>query len=244
SRRTQRARRKEPGRCKGQRSRNARTARRVSGSIPCLRLDPLTRAMPSDSLHTMPQTSPRTRRLTRYEYERLVETGFFRPDEAVELIAGQLLVAEPQGGPHAVAVSLAADALRSAFGPGWVVREEKPIAPDDESEPEPDLAVVPGKHRDYLAGHPARPVLVVEVADTSLLWDRDHKGSLYARSSLPDYWIVNLVDRVLEVYREPAPDQSAPFGWRYRSVTIVRAPAAVAPLTVQNARLAVADLLP
>jgi Uma2 family endonuclease len=192
----------------------------------------------------MPRSLPNTRRLTRREYEGLVERGFFRPGESVELIGGQLLVAEPQGGPHAAAVGLTADALRAAFGPGWVVREEKPIAPDDESEPEPDLAVVPGKHRDYRTEHPARPVLVVEVADTSLAWDRDHKGSLYARVGIPDYWIVNLVDRALERYREPMLDGLAPFGWRYGSAAILRGLATVSPLSAPDARLVVADLLP
>ena len=192
----------------------------------------------------MQQVSRRTRRWTRREYERLVETGFFRPGEPIELIGGELRVAEPQGEPHAVAAGVAADALRAAFGPGWIVREEKPIALDDESEPEPDLAVVPGTHRDYLGGHPATPVLVVEVAETSLASDRDDKGSLYARGRIADYWIVNLVDRTLEVYREPVPDGSAPFGWRYGSVEVVRPPANVSPLAAPGARVAVADLLP
>ena len=192
----------------------------------------------------MLQPLPNTRRLTRREYEGLVERGFFRPGESVELIGGELLVAEPQGGPHAAAVGLTADALRAAFGPGWVVREEKPIAPDDESEPQPDLAVVPGKHRDYRAGHPARPVLVVEVADTSLVWDRGQKGSLYARTGIPDYWIVNLVDRALERYREPVLDASAPFGWRYGSVAVLQSFATVSPLAAPDARVVVADLLP
>ena len=146
--------------------------------------------------------------------------------------------------PHAVAVGLIEDALRAAFGPGWIVREEKPIALDDESEPEPDLAVVPGTHRDYLGGHPARPVLVVEVAETSLASDRGDKGSLYARGRIADYWIVNLVNRTLEVYREPVPDGSAPFGWRYGSVEVLRPPASVSPLAAPAARVAVADLLP
>jgi Uma2 family endonuclease len=192
----------------------------------------------------MQGTSRRTWGLTRLEYERLVETGFFRPGEAVELIGGNLLVAEPQGEPHAVAVGLAKDALRAVFATGWIVREEKPIALDDDSEPEPDLAVVPGKHRDYLAAHPTQPVLVIEVADTSLAWDREHKGSLYARGGIADYWIVNLVDRQLEVYRDPVPELSAPFGWRYGSVEILRVPATASPLAAPHRRVVVADLLP
>ena len=93
-----------------------------------------------------------------------------------------------------------------------------PVALDDESAPEPDLAVVPGARADYRASHPPRPALALEVADSSLDFDREHKGSLYARAGVQDYWIVNLIDRVLEVYRDPGQDPSAPYGWRYRSV--------------------------
>jgi Uma2 family endonuclease len=87
-------------------------------------------------------------------------------------------------------------------------------------------------------------VLAVEVAEFSLDFDRQHKGSLYARATIQDYWIVNLVDRVLEVYRDPGPDPSAPYGWRYQSVATLAAPAVVAPLAFSAGRIAVADLLP
>ena len=116
------------------------------------------------------------------------------------------------------------DTLRAAFGPGWVVRAQGPLALDDESEPEPDVAVVPGSRRDYLHSHPALPVLAVEIAESSLSFDRRQKGSLYARAGLGDYWIVNLVDRVLEVYRKaawlnPEPEEL----WPYRqSIAVIR----------------------
>jgi Uma2 family endonuclease len=87
-------------------------------------------------------------------------------------------------------------------------------------------------------------VLVVEVADSSLAFDRRQKGSLYARGGVQDYWIVNLVDRVLEVHRDPVVDGSAPYGWSYRSVARVTPPAAVALLALPGVRIAVADLLP
>ena len=185
-----------------------------------------------------------TRRWTRAEYDRLVDVGILHEDESVELIGGQLIVAEPKGSPHMVAVGLALDALRAVFGAGWVVRVEGPVAIDADSEPEPDLAVVPGTQRDYLEGHPARPVLVLEVAESSLRIDRDQKGSLYARAGLPDYWIVNLVNRVVEVYREPMRDASAAFGWRYGSMTPLARGNAVSPLAAPAARILVSDLLP
>ena len=121
---------------------------------------------------------------------------------------------------------------------------QSPIALDDESEPEPDLAVVRGAPRDYRDAHPSRPVLIMEVADTSLSFDRQHKGSLYARAGVADYWIVNLVRRVLEVRRAPIARTAAPYGWQYRDVHIVGSSAAAAPLAAPASRIAVADLLP
>lgn len=186
------------------------------------------------------------RRWTRLEYERLVDLGVFRPEEPIELIGGELIVSEPKGSSHAVAVGLTGDALRSAFGPGWVVRVQDPVALDDESEPEPDLVVVPGGHRDYREGHPTRVVLVVEVAESSLALDldRDVKSGLYARAQVPEYWIVNLVDRVLEIHRRPIRDDSTSVGWRYGFVERSGPQVRVSPLARAEARLLVADLLP
>jgi Uma2 family endonuclease len=184
------------------------------------------------------------RRWTRVEYDRLIEAGFFKPGDRTELLGGGLIVAEPQGTAHFTAIRLVEEALRRAFGPGWDVRVQGPVALDDESEPEPDVAVVAGTARDYRHAHPTRPALVVEVAESSLAMDQAHKGSLYARAGLPDYWILNLVDRVLEVYRDPAPDPSASFGWRYRRSDHLHPDAAVRPLAAPAAQVAVADLLP
>ena len=164
--------------------------------------------------------------------------------EPLELIAGQLVVAEPQGAYHSSAISVADYAIRAVLPSGWTVRTQMPVSLDDESEPEPDLVVVRGRPADYRGSHPEHPVLAVEVADSSLRFDREQKGSLYARAGIGDYWIVNLVDRVLEVYRDPAPAQSAPYGWRYRSVAVLAPPAAAAPLAFPSCQIAVADLMP
>jgi Uma2 family endonuclease len=190
-----------------------------------------------------PRPRIKVRRWKRVEYDRLVEGGFFRADDPVELLGGQLIVAEPQGSRHFAAIRAAEEALRAAFGPGWEVRGQGPLALDEESEPEPDLAVVPGSFRDYRSAHPSRPALVVEVAESSLLLDREHKGSLYARAGLADYWIVNLSERRLEIYGEPAPDAGAVFGWRYRSVIVPDVGAWISPLAMPTARVRVADLL-
>ena len=186
----------------------------------------------------------RNRHWTRKEYDELIKSGFFDENEPIELLGGQLVVAEPKGSPHSTAVALTVEALRVAFGPGWLVRAQDPVALDAESEPEPDVAVVPGRARDYLAEHPARPALLVEVAESSLAFDRGHKGSLYARAGIADYWIVNLVDDVLEVYRGPVPDRSAEFGWRYLDIQALRSGVAIAPLARPDVTVAVADLLP
>ena len=186
----------------------------------------------------------KTRHWKRVEYERLIETGFFQPGDPVELVGGQLIVAEPQGSGHFTAIQAVEEALRAAFGTGWQVRGQGPVALDEESEPEPDVAVVPGSFRDYVAAHPSRPVLVVEVSESSLALDRHHKGSLYARAGLDDYWIVNLVDRVLEVYRHPGPDPAASFGWRYSPAEVFGREASVSPLALPGAHIRVVDLLP
>jgi Uma2 family endonuclease len=191
----------------------------------------------------MAQTGLTLKRWTRQEYDRLVEIGVFR-DDRVELIGGHLVVAEPQGAYHATAVGAVDDALRAVLPRGWIVRAQMPIALDDDSAPEPDLAVVHGGRRDYRDAHPARPVLAIEVAEASLETDRHDKGSLYARAGIDDYWIVNLVDRVVEVYRGPRVDASAPYGWRYGSVEHVRPPAVVVPLALPDVAIAVADVLP
>jgi len=186
----------------------------------------------------------RTKHWTRVEYERLIDLGAFQPGERLELVGGALLVCEPQGGPHFTAVGLIEDALRHVFGTGWTVRAQGPIALDDDSEPEPDIAVVPGSRRDHSRSHPAHPVLVVEVADSSLAFDRGEKGSLYARAGIADYWILNLPGQVLEVYREPVAAPHAQYGYRYEAAITLGARDTVSPLSAPTAAILVADLLP
>ena len=185
----------------------------------------------------------RTRRWTRREYDRLIELGVLHEDEPIELLAGRLVVREPQRTPHAVATQLAAEALRAAFGAGWMVRVQLPLALDDESEPEPDVAVVRGAPRDYLRDHPSAPALVVEVAHASLRADRLLKAHLYARAGIAEYWIVNLIDRVLEVHRLPTGPRSGRRA-EYADVRRIALSEFVAPLAAPSATIAVTDLLP
>ena len=192
---------------------------------------------------SMIEPSVKTRRWRRVEYDRLVEIGIFS-GERLELLDGLLVVREPQGSAHAAIVAHIGRVLESAFGVGWHARLHAPLALDDDSEPEPDVAMVPGEPRDYVSAHPLTAVLIVEVADSSLRLDRRFKSGLYARAGLPEYWIANLVDGVLEVHREPAPAADVAHGWRYRSVDVLRPPASVTPLAAPGAAIPVADLLP
>jgi Uma2 family endonuclease len=208
---------------------------------PIRRIDRLP-ARPYDE--HMTEYAIQTRRFTRAEYDHLIDIGFFQPGDPVELLGGQLVVSEPHSAYHYGAIRKAARALEPAFGPGWDVRMQAPVWLDDDSEPEPDVAVVRGRFEDYFQAHPARPVLTVEVSDSRLGFDRRHKGSLYARAGLADYWVVNLVERVLEVYREPVPDAEAPFGWRYARREVLGPTDAVMPLAAPGAIIRVADLLP
>jgi Uma2 family endonuclease len=175
------------------------------------------------------------RRWTREEYDRLVATGMFAPGERVELVAGEILQMTPQGSIHATVIQLLQEELRKAFGPAFSIRPQLPIALAPDSEPEPDLAVVPGNPLAYWDAHPATALLLVEVSDTTLEHDRQRKGSLYARAGIQDYWIVNLIDRCVEVYREPR--QGA-----YRSCQRFFAGDRLAPLAAPEAHIPVAGI--
>jgi Uma2 family endonuclease len=183
----------------------------------------------------------RTPRLTRLEYEALVERGVLDEDDRIELLDGRLVFREPQSSRHAAACLRIRIALDRAFGRGYHVRPQFPIALDDASEPEPDVVVVRGRIEDYLGAHPTSPVLVVEVSDSSLARDRHRKARLYARAGVPDYWIANLQAGVLEVYRDPR--RTARGRWRYATVRMLKVGAIVSPLAAPRARLRVADLL-
>jgi Uma2 family endonuclease len=187
---------------------------------------------------------PWTRRWKRVEYERLIELGVFQPGERLELLDGLLVVREPQGSRHAAAIRRVLAALREALGDAWQIDSQLPIALDAESEPEPDVAVVPRHPSAYRETHPSHAVLVVEVAENSYRIDHEHKAGLYARAAIADYWILDVVREALEVHREPERWPDALHGWRYRSVSTLRPPAAVTPLAALDRAIPVSALLP
>lgn len=174
---------------------------------------------------------------SRLEYERIVEAGGFMANARVELLDGAIIDMSPQKSAHATAVGLVEEALRRCAGDGCHIRSQKPLALDAQSEPEPDVAVVPGHLRDYASGHPERALLIVEVADTSLGYDQGSKARAYARNGIADYWILNLRDRALEVYRRP--DLQG-----YRDRRLIDEGGQVAPLMSPECVICVRDLLP
>jgi len=185
---------------------------------------------------------PRRWRWTARQFHKLANRGYFG-DHKVELVDGELyeLAKNP---PHDTAVCLTRLALAAAFGPGHAVRDQKTLNLGRRNQPEPDVAVVSGDPRDYATKHPTMAILLVEVADSSLLYDRVIKAHRYALAGITDYWIVNLVDRQLEVYRNPGPDPARPGRFRYADLTIVPADGHASPLGKQDQQVAVVDLLP
>jgi Uma2 family endonuclease len=181
---------------------------------------------------------------TREEYYRMAEAGVFRPGERVELIGGRIVMMSPQNSPHFTGIRLAEDALRAIFAISYDVRVQGPLDVSPASQPEPDIAVVRGSVRDYATAHPTTALLVVEVAESSLPFDRGEKASLYASADVPEYWVVNLLDRRLEVYRNPCPITGQPYGYGYRSCTHYFATDVVTPLAAPSGIVKVADLLP
>ena len=184
---------------------------------------------------------PKTRRWTRDEYHRMGEMGWFN-GQHVELIEGRIVEMPPQKEDHYATILRVQDVLRKAFPTGHVVRPQGPLALGTRSEPEPDIAVVTGELRDFV-DHPTTAVLVVEVSGTTLRFDR-RKGGLYAHANVPEYWIINLSDREIEVRREPMADDTKPFGHAYRTMATFKAGETISPLAASAAKIAVTDLLP
>jgi Uma2 family endonuclease len=185
-----------------------------------------------------PKTVPiPRRRFTREEYYRMAELGLFR-GERVELIEGDIIKMSPVSAEHVTCVHRLFQWLFQVFSDA-TVRIQSPLNLGD-SEPEPDIAVVPGKAGDYLHAHPTTALLVVEVAQTSLEYDREVKAPLYARAGIPEYWIVNLDGQCIEVYRDPAPIGE---GFGYRSRRIYLKGESLAPLQKPEGAVKVDELL-
>jgi Uma2 family endonuclease len=179
-------------------------------------------------------------RLTVEQYESMVSAGLFTKRDKLHLINGILVAKMTKKPPHVIACEKTRDALLRVTPRGWRVMGEAPVRIPEYNEPEPDLALARGTAEDYAARHPgpADLALIVEVAETSLRQDRD-LIQIYGSAGIPACWIVNLIDRQVEVYSDPSPD-----GYRSRLVYV---PGQDVPLVIDGVelgRIAVADMLP
>lgn len=174
------------------------------------------------------------RPLRRAEYDKLVELGAFQ-GERIELLDGRLVRMSPIGPPHSSTIDKLNSKCVERLRGRALVRVQNPLAALELSELEPDLAIVPLGN--YETEHPAAADLVIEVADSSLAYDRGPKLRVYAEAGVPEYWIVNLVDRCIEVHRKPG-------GGRYWQVQRFDETALVSAERHPQLELLVGEILP
>jgi Uma2 family endonuclease len=136
---------------------------------------------------TQPLPLRERRGWTRIEFESMIELGLFAPDEKLELIEGEIVPKITPIPPHATAIYKVQTVLLHVFGAGYMVRVQLPLSLGEGSSPEPDLALVEGAPEDYSQSHPTGAILIVEVADATLLQDREVKAGLYAREGIAEY---------------------------------------------------------
>lgn len=175
----------------------------------------------------------RIRPLRRIEYESLVERGLLA-DSRVELLLGALIDVTPQGPLHAEVVCRLGELLVRELPRAMRTRVQSPLALSDDSEPEPDIAVVPAG--DYNTAHPSRALLVIEVADTSLQKDRGIKTALYAMAGIPEFWLVSLAENIVEVHRHPS-------AGRYADIQRIGTDGQLEPLDFPGLKIPVSDIL-
>ena len=178
------------------------------------------------------------RRFTADEYQAMGRAGILRHTDRVELIEGEILEMAPIGPLHAAAVDRAADALTAIVRPHAVVRVQSPIRLGDFSEPQPDVVLLRRRDDFYCAAHPQPPdiLLVIEIAVSSLRYDRDVKASLYAAHGIVEYWLLDVEEGSLTCYRSPERGI-------YRSVAVRTRGESIAPSTLPDCTLSVNDLL-
>lgn len=148
-------------------------------------------------------TNAQTKRWTRDEYYRLADFGILSPDERVELIEGEIVAMSPQTPSHSYALRRGNMALAKLFGGTHTVCVQLPLDLNEDSQPEPDFALIP--HSAVRSdAHPTTADLVIEVSNSSLAFDQNEKARLYAKAGIEEYWVVDLVHGRVEVYREPS----------------------------------------
>ena len=182
---------------------------------------------------------PEKRKFTVAEYYRMAEAGILRPDERVELIEGEIIVMAPIGPGHAGSVDFTADFIIRRLDERFMVRSQNPVHLDDGSEPQPDIAIILRRRESYFTAHPtpADVLLVIEVADSSLEYDREVKAHLYGRAGVPETWVKNLPEDCIEKFTEPGPEG-------YAQHTIHRRGETLTPESLPDLELPVDELLP
>lgn len=188
---------------------------------------------------TLTPPSTRFKTWTVEEYHRLSEMGLLTGADRTELLAGQIILMAAKGTPHVTSLQLLADQLRDQLGKSALIRLQDPIQLDDQSEPEPDLVVVRGMVLDYADRHPqpSDVYLVVEIADSTLKQDCEVKDKLYAQAKIADYWVVDVRNRQLHIFRNPSPTG-------YTSHLILQEPHQISPLAFPDLTLALTAILP
>jgi Uma2 family endonuclease len=186
---------------------------------------------------------PAPKRFSCAEFHQMGDLGMFEGRRAM-LIEGEILEMPGPNPPHAAITTKVDYALRPHFTQGYVVRNQSPLVLGLATDPEPDIAVVAGKLMDFYASHPTTAALVIEVADSTLGYDTTQKASLYAAAGIADYWVVDLVEKQLLVFRDPQPDRSQRFGAKYATVTALKPPATISPLCQPQVAIPVTELLP
>jgi Uma2 family endonuclease len=177
------------------------------------------------------------RPITVDEYHRMIEAGTLGEDDHVQLIAGAIVAMTPQGPAHALVIQNLNRLVAQGLTADLALRPQLPLTLPDDSEPEPDLAVVRLADARSREHHPRTALLVVEVAGDSLRLDRQTKAALYAHAGIPEYWIVNLADSTIEVHRDPDPETRV-----YRAKAVVSGESTLASTSVPALRVKVADL--
>lgn len=195
--------------------------------------------MTTATIHSPPPRKPapiplHEKRWTCEQFHRAGEAGLFEGQRA-KLIEGVIFEEGPMNRPHALVVALVDQALRAAFGPDYHNQIQSPLVFGEDTDPMPDVAVLPGQPRDY-PDHPRTAALVVEVSDSRLDFDTVTKRPLYARGGIAEYWVIDINTRRLLVYRDPRDGD-------YAESQVLAADAAISPLAAPTATVRVADLL-
>ena len=200
-------------------------------------------AAPSPSSAHSPATDPAPWKWTRNDFLRFHELGLFGA-RRVMLIDGEVLALSPINEPHARSIVFVLQALQAAFGSGFTFRPQMPMDLGQTTDPEPDVIVVAGAPRTQPPTPPTTAVLVVEVADSSLAFDLGDKANLSAAAGISEYWVVDLVQNQLHVFRDPRPEPGKRFGHVYARHTLNSATDRVSPLAAPQSLVLVGDLLP